>query len=280
VSAGRSLALDEFGSGEPLVLIHGVATTRHVWDTVVPLLAPARRVVTLDVPGFGQSEPVDSGFELGNVADRIADGLELFGVGVPFDLVGHSLGAGIALLLAARFPGSVRRLVLVAPAGFARVPRLASAALAASADALLAARRSLAPLTDLRWGRRLLLGFAAADGARVPATQARLIVNSSAHAQRTAKALATITAADLGPVLRDVSAPLGLIWGTDDRTVPARLALAVRDARPDGELELVQRAGHLVMIERPEAFVEALQRLLSRLPKDATTLAAEDSTLA
>jgi pimeloyl-ACP methyl ester carboxylesterase len=280
VSSGRLVAVDEFGSGEPLVLIHGLATTRQVWDMVVPQLAQARQVVTLDLPGFGQSQPVDSGFGLDTVADRIAEGLEAFGVGVPFDLVGHSLGAGVALTLAARWPGAVRRLVLVAPAGFARVPRLASAALAMSADGLLAARRWLVPLTDMAWGRRLLLGFAAADGGRIPATQARLIVNSSANARRTAEALATITAADLAPVLGELRTPLGLIWGTEDRTVPARLARAVREARPDAELELVEAAGHVVMIEQPEAFVAALERLLRRLPKDATTPVPDRPTLA
>ena len=66
---------------------------------------------------------------------------------------------------------------------------------------MLAARRALAPLTDIEWGRRLLLGFAAADGARIPPSQARAMVEASASAQRTGEALATITALDLRPLL-------------------------------------------------------------------------------
>lgn len=245
------------------MLIHGLATTRQIWTAVTPALSRTRQVVTLDVPGFGESVPAGPGFELEAVAERIARGLAGHGVRGPFDLVGHSLGAGIALTIAAIRPRAVRRLVLVAPAGLATVPRPASVALAAAADGLLAVRRALAPLSDLKWGRRLLLAFAAADGATIAPTQARMMIDASAGAQRTAPALEAITSADLRPLLRAATTPLGLIWGTADRTVPARIAEVVRRERPDAEVIMIERAGHVAMVERPEAFVAALERLIS-----------------
>jgi pimeloyl-ACP methyl ester carboxylesterase len=265
------LAVDEAGAGEPLVLLHGLATTREIWGRVLPMLSQDRRVVTVDLPGFGDSEPVGAGFPLDDVADRIARGLAARGIRGPLDLVGHSLGAGVALTLAARRPRAVRRLVLVAPAGLAPLPAYASRALAAAAEPVLGMRRRLAPLTDTEWGRRLLLGFAAADGARVEPLHARLMVLASAGAQRTSEALATITAADLRPLLRQAPAPLGVIWGAADRTVPIRHADAIRRERPDAELVVIERAGHVAMIERPLAFAAALAGLLERLPKDDTT---------
>jgi pimeloyl-ACP methyl ester carboxylesterase len=189
----------------------------------------------------------------------------------PFDLVGHSLGAALAVTLAVRRPRTVRRLVLVAPAGLATFPRLASVALSLGADPLLAVRRVLAPLTDVDWGRRLLLAFAAADGAAIPPTQARLMIGASASAQRTSEALATVTAIDLRPLLRRACVPLGVIWGAQDRTVPVRLADAVREARPDARVEIIERTGHVAMVERPDLFVAALERMLATLPKDATS---------
>ena len=265
------LAVEDAGRGEPLVLIHGLATTREIWTAVRPELACKRRVITLDVPGFGESAPVGEGFELEVVADRIARGLASHGVRGPFDLVGHSLGAALAVTLAATRPRTVRRLVLVAPAGLATIPRLASLALSLGADPLLAVRRALAPLTDVDWGRRLLLAFAAADGAAVPPLQARLMVAASGSAKRTSAALATVTAVDLRPLLRAAPAPLGVIWGAEDRTVPVRLAAAVREARPDAQVMIIERAGHVAMIERPDVFVATLERLLATLPKDATS---------
>ncbi|MDQ6778591.1 MAG: alpha/beta fold hydrolase [Actinomycetota bacterium] len=69
------LAIEDSGQGEALVLIHGLATTRQIWGLVAPALALTRRVVTLDVPGFGESAPAGPGFELEAVAQRIAPGL-------------------------------------------------------------------------------------------------------------------------------------------------------------------------------------------------------------
>ena len=66
------LAVEESGAGEVLVLIHGLGATRAVWTLVAPLLAPRHRVVTLDLPGFGESEPAGPGFELDAVAERVA----------------------------------------------------------------------------------------------------------------------------------------------------------------------------------------------------------------
>jgi pimeloyl-ACP methyl ester carboxylesterase len=55
------LGRDERGNGEPLVLIHGLATTRLIWRRVVPMLAGDRRVIAIDVPGFGVSPPAGDG---------------------------------------------------------------------------------------------------------------------------------------------------------------------------------------------------------------------------
>jgi len=256
------LTVDICGRGKPLVLVHGLATNRSIWDLVAPRLAVTRQVVTLDLPGFGESAPAGPGYHLDRVADRIARGLAARNVAGPFDLVGHSLGAGVATALAAHRPAAVRRLVLVAPAGFGAMPPRLSWLLGQGAVRLLALRRSLAPLADLEWGRRLLLAGAAADGARIPPTMARRMVAASASSTRTAEAMETIAQGQIGDLLRRVRAPLGLIWGTADRTVPGRHLDAVLRVRPDAGVELLDGAGHVPMIEQPEAFVAALERLL------------------
>jgi pimeloyl-ACP methyl ester carboxylesterase len=276
---GPLLAVEESGSGKPLVLIHGLATTRAIWNSVTPALARHRRVVSVDVPGFGESPPVGPDFDLEEVAVRIARGLAARHVTAPFDVVGHSLGAGIALTLAVRRPRSVQRLVLVAPAGLSAYPAAATQLLATGIDGLLAVRRALLPLTERDWGRRLLFAFAAADGASIAPTQARLMVEASASAKRSAEAFTAITGADLRPLLTQIRAPLGVIWGAQDRTIRPELAEAVREARPDADIVIIDRAGHIVMIEQPEAFVAALEALLARLPRDATTRRRDPTTV-
>ena len=267
------LALDDVGTGDPLVLVHGIATDRSIWDLVVGELARGRRVITLDVPGFGDSEPAGEEFDLREVAGQIVAGLADEGISGPFDLVGHSLGGGISIVLAATHPQLVRRLVLVAPAGLRPFPAAVSNLLAASADAVLAARRGAAPLADTWWGRRLLLALTAADAADLPPTLARQMIEASAAAKRTAPALATITSADLRFTLAHTQMPLGVIWGEADRTVPIRALDDLLQARPDAEVLRISDAGHVPMIERPDEFVAALQTLI----QDVTTSKAERS---
>lgn len=262
------LAVEESGSGRPLVLLHGLATDRHIWRRVVPALSQTRRVIRADLPGFGESTAVGDAFVLEEVADRVARGLSAHRVKAPFDLVGHSLGAGVALTMAASRPRSVARLVLVAPAGMATLPPALATAIAAGADAVLAARRLMAPLADIGWARQLLLAGAVADASRVPPELARQMVRASASASRTGPALATITTSDLRPLLTEAPAPLGVIWGSADATMPASLASVVTQERPDAHVEILEGAGHVPMVECPDEFTAALERLLETLPKD------------
>jgi pimeloyl-ACP methyl ester carboxylesterase len=262
------LAVEESGSGPPLVLLHGLATDRHIWRQVVPELARRRRVIHLDLPGFGESAPVGEAFELDQVADRVARGLTAHRVRAPFDLVGHSLGAGVALTMAARRPRSISRLVLVAPAGMTTLPAPVAAVIAASADAVLAARRLMAPLAEIGWARQLLLAGTVADASRVPASLAQQMVRASGSATRTAPALVTITTSDLRPLLSLTPAPLGVIWGSADVTMPASLVSVVTQERPDAQVEILEGAGHVPMVECPDEFTAALERLLETLPKD------------
>jgi pimeloyl-ACP methyl ester carboxylesterase len=120
-------------------------------------------------------------------------------------------------------------------------------------------------------GRRLLLAFAAADGATLSPDQARMMVEASAPASRIAKATAVLARADLLPLLRVTPAPLGLLWGRRDRAVSFKLATHSLAARPDAELEVIDWTGHVPMIERPDSFAVALDSVLGRLDKHATS---------
>lgn len=253
------------------MLVHGLAATQDIWSLSAAVLGRHRRTVTLDVPGFGDSAPVGPGFDLEAVADRIARGLTGRRLPVPFDLVGHSLGGAVALTLAAQRPRLVGRLVLVAPAGLRALPPIPARLLGPASEVWYRARRSVAPLSDLRWGRRLLLAATAADPARLSPAQARMMIDASTGAQRIGPALTAIAAGDLLPVLQRVPAPVGLIWGRHDRTVPLEVAQAIVAERPDAPLEVIDDAGHVPMVECPGVFAARLLGLLDRLDKDATT---------
>ena len=160
------------------MLIHGLATARRIWDP-----GPGRRrapprgdagCARLRRISARRPRVRDRG---GRAADR-RGGSRRVGCARRSTSAASLTAPAIAAVLAADRPRLVRRIVLVAPAGLTelpgRRPRRGDGGGSAAGGVLV-----LGPLTGLRWGRRLLLAFAAADGATIPPAQARLMVDAS-----------------------------------------------------------------------------------------------------
>ncbi|HEY1957401.1 MAG TPA: alpha/beta fold hydrolase, partial [Polyangiaceae bacterium] len=116
--------LTEIGAGKPLLLLHDFLSDRGEWDGVSAALADRFRVISVDLPGFGESEkptPARFGYDL----DRFAKALvEVAGAldAAPVSVVGHGLGGAIAIAIAEKHPPLIERLVLVAPPLFGARP--------------------------------------------------------------------------------------------------------------------------------------------------------------
>jgi pimeloyl-ACP methyl ester carboxylesterase len=260
------IAMEETGAGRPLVLLHGVGASRIVWSHVTARLAAERLVLAPDLPGFGESPPASPEFDLERAATALADPLAER-AGCPVDLLGNSLGGAVAVQLALLRPALVRRLVLAAPAGFspARWPvPLAAGKLIGPAITL---RRTLgAPVVSSPIARRVLLWGAVAEPQRLPAADARTMLEASRGSTQIGSAVSAVLAADLGNPLRRLDVPLGLIWGRRDRVVPVSTLESIRAIRPDAIVETIAEAAHVPQLERPAEFVTAVQRVLRRLP--------------
>lgn len=263
VGPSPQLAINDVGTGKPLVLLHGVGADAQIWRAVAGRMRHARRLLFPDLPGFGASPPLGSGFELGEVADALGAALEAV-AGEPFDLVGNSLGGAVALVLARRHPQLVDRLVLVAPAGFSRFPPVLTEPVARLAPAALAGRRILgAPLAGIGLARRVMLWGTVADPAELSAQDVRLMLGASRRSSRIAAAVRAVLSADLVDELVGLGRPPALIWGERDRVVPLSTLAALLAACPAARVEIITRAGHVPQLERPAAFVGALERLLA-----------------
>ena len=114
-----ALAFTRAGAGAPLVLLHGLGSSRHAWDPVIPALAERFDVIAVDLPGFGDSEPLPPQVEPqpAALAASLADMLDDLGVADPH-VAGNSLGGWVALELARLRP--VASLTLLSPAGLWR----------------------------------------------------------------------------------------------------------------------------------------------------------------
>jgi pimeloyl-ACP methyl ester carboxylesterase len=259
------LAIEVHGEGQPLVLVHGVGTHRGVWREVLGPLSSARRVIALDLPGFGDSPPAGEGFDLDRVGDVVA---EAAGdrAGEPFDLLGHSLGGAVCLSLATRHPDAIRSLVLLAPAGFAPRHAAVADALGVASATFLTVRRTVGvPLAGNPLARRTLLWGAVARGDRLSPATARFMLTASARGRRLGGAVKAAAAADLRAALTKLQAPLGVLWGERDRVVGRAAIDRLRRTHDDVPVEVIADTGHVPQLERPEAFCAALARLEQRM---------------
>lgn len=101
------------GQGSPIVLIHGMAASSHYWDELVPLLSPTHHIVTLDLLGFGRSPKPHIQYTYHAHISAIKQALEQLRIVTPVILVGHSMGALIALRMAREHPELVKKVVMI-----------------------------------------------------------------------------------------------------------------------------------------------------------------------
>jgi pimeloyl-ACP methyl ester carboxylesterase len=109
---GINLYYETHGSGPPLVLLHGGLGSGEMFGPVLPLLAERHQVIAVDLQGHGRTADIDRPIDVRLMAGDIAALIDHLRLATP-DLVGYSLGGGVALHTAAKYPTKVRRLVIV-----------------------------------------------------------------------------------------------------------------------------------------------------------------------
>jgi len=161
------LANDRTGSGPPLVLIHGLGSSRRVWDAPLGLLQEEREVIAIDLPGFGDSPVLNTTPTPAALADAVEQLFVDLGLTRPA-VAGNSLGGLLALELARR--GVVSSAVGLSPAGFATPSeaRFASLSLSFSRTAGGAISGLLPKLVQYPAGRIALTAQLAAHPTRIP----------------------------------------------------------------------------------------------------------------
>lgn len=245
VSAGGQTArLVELGSGDPVVVLHGWGGRVESMAPVISCFAGDRRVLALDLPGFGESPAPETAWGTADYASFVRSVLADAGV-QEADFVGHSFGAKTSLYLAATTP-VVRRLVLAGSSGLRTPPSFKARMKRGVSRGARAAGRLGPP------------GRAARD-----ALYRRIASDDYRNAGPLRPTFVKVVNEDLTELLPKVGAPTLLVWGTDDDAVPVAHAQTMERAIPDAGLVLFEGAGHFAYLDEPDRFCRVVRHFLS-----------------
>jgi pimeloyl-ACP methyl ester carboxylesterase len=263
------------GDGPPAVFVHGLGGSATNWTDLAAQLREHVRGYSIDLPGFGRSEPVDGyDFSLATHARTVIGYLET--LGEPVHLFGNSMGGAISVIVAATRPDLVRTLTLVSPAvpDFRlRLDRMSDPRMALAFLPVVGARarRELAELTAQDRTRQMLeLCFA--DPGLVPdhRIEESIAENEERARQRWAgqalnrstfglvQSWLTPGARSLWRLLPLVEAPALVLWGENDKLVSVRKGPRTVRLLPKGRLLVLPRTGHVAQMERPATVARAV----------------------
>ena len=267
---GQRMAYLEAGQGPPLVLIHGIAEAAWVWESIIPALARAHRVVAPDLLGHGHSSKPRGDYSLGNQATLIRDLM----ISLDMDratLIGHSLGGGITMQFAYQYPERCQRMVLIDSGGLGQDVTFMLRSLGLPGADLVAPLVLSGTVKNLiqgaiGWlGRRGLkagLGHRALwrsyAGLTEPATRAAFIATVRAVIDQRGQRVSALERLYLARAM-----PTMLLWGEKDRIIPVSHALTAHREMPGSRLEIVTGAGHFVQMETPDRVAELILDFLA-----------------
>lgn len=235
---GRAVRYYEAGEGRPVILLHGAGGTARLWRKQFGGLSSRFRLIAPDLPGFGGSERDNAVSGVRDYAVFVRDFMASIGI-KRASMVGSSMGGWAACWFAARFPEMVERLALISPAG-----------LYDGSDPPISVEGVIREVTETYM-------------ANMPPDNRKAMAELDI-------AIATIIAMseaggftpDLASVLGKITAPVLIVWGSEDRIIPPSYARRFADAIPGSSLVIIEGSGHMPQLENPERINGLLENFI------------------
>jgi pimeloyl-ACP methyl ester carboxylesterase len=249
------LATTRGGSGEPMLLIHGLGSSRTVWDSTRPPLERHFDVIAVDMPGFGDQPWFEDGSAptMDSLANAVEAEMDELGVDRAH-IVGNSMGGWIAIELARRERAT--DVVAISPVGGATPgeARQSGVVLRVSRAMSRASRPTCAFTMRSATVRRL--GFSGVATGDVPYEDAINAIGYMARSQGFPKLLRNVAGeGDLIEANRErfgqVGCPVLIAWGAEDRVLSPAGGPRMAEAIPGSELRVLDGCGHTPMLDRP-----------------------------
>jgi pimeloyl-ACP methyl ester carboxylesterase len=264
---GDRVAYRDEGTGEVLLLVHGMGGSSNTWSGVIPLLAEKYRVIAPDLLGHGESDKPRGDYSVGAFAVLLRDLLDALDI-PRVTVIGHSLGGGIAMQFAHQHRQYCKRIVLISSGGFGddvgRALRLLSLPgselvlpVIASRPAVLAgnALRALMGSSDRFKARPSLSNR---DNRQAFLRTLRSVVDFRGQA---VSALNRLCFHEVLPAL--------IISGDQDGVIPVEHAHAAHRTLPNSRLHIISGVQHHPPTERPETVARMIDDFVATTAADA-----------
>jgi pimeloyl-ACP methyl ester carboxylesterase len=241
------------GNGQPLVFLHGAGDHAGAWSEVAPAFKDKNRVILLDLPGHGRSAPEEGPLPLGTILEGVTFLLDKqVAHGSRMILVGHSMGAWVAILYAREHPDRVERIVAIN-----------GGPLRGRQDVSLLPR-------DREEARKLMAMLRDPGSPPVPDFVLDGVVRYSRNGPigRLVAMAADMERYLLDGKLSDFRTPVDLVSGESDRLIDFEYARRMEAQLPATRLTILPRCGHVPVRECPKGLTTALERVLSRPPPE------------
>jgi 3-oxoadipate enol-lactonase len=245
VSIGQGrMVVWSWGAGEPVVCLHPLALSGAMWQPLATALGASFRVLAPDLRGHGRTSWDRGPFDVEDLARDVAEALDALSLG-SVHLLGMSLGGGVAMTFAGRWPDRVRSLTLADTTAW--YGEHAVAAWTARANQAVAVPREQQVTFQLdRW-------FSEAFRADRP-DQVRRVVDIFVGTDSEAHAAACHALGDLDArrLLPAITARTLVLVGEEDYATPPAMAQELADTIPNASLLVLPALRHLSLVERPE----------------------------
>jgi pimeloyl-ACP methyl ester carboxylesterase len=226
--------------GQTILLIHGSGVSARYWVNQLRGLGGAVRVLAIDLPGHGESDPTDAA-SIEAYSDAVTGALDALGTG-PVIAAGHSLGGAIVIALAARRPDAVTGLVLLSAC--VKIPHTDG-----SGERWLAALPGpLRKIVFFSMAKKLLFGA----GAPAQAVSLGMQELRTCRPETILKDVAAAKAMDLTEQAARLDLPTLILCGSRDRLTPPALSERLGELIAGARLRIIEGAGHMLLLEVPE----------------------------
>ncbi len=253
---GLSVRYDDVGSGEAVLLIHGLGGSIESWINNTGELAKSLRVIAVDLPGFGLSDKPNMSYTIKFYWEFITRFVKILKL-EKVSMVGSSLGGHVAAEVAINQPELVKRLVMISPPGalprsFKGTPALMRYSKVISAKSVQQVRKALT----------------AVDNKPVDYSYAQIVYQKmsmpGAREAFLSAFLGSAKAPRLNSRLHKIKAPALLLWGKEDLMIPVRFAepfVRMKNCR----IVMLEGCGHRPHVDRPGLFNKLVVDYLSEL---------------